>query len=317
MSTSTDGDGGKKIKQPSSAFHIFQKDVQQRVKAELQAKGEPCGLGDMQKVVSEQWKAMDEETRTKYEGYAKEDRARYDAECAERDRILEDESARKRREREEIVIESRMRGRTEEQERKPVKVKAKRELTEEEQERRKSAQQEKAARQAILDKQHNALKEEKAKQAEARLQYLLRQSDIFKHFGLKGATSAEGDAADSGSSKGGGAGGPGRRAKHREHDDAVDDELNEDSQAHFLLQQPSSIKNGQLRAYQLEGLNWMIRLQDNGINGILADEMGLGKTLQSISVLAYNNEYLGVGGPHLILVPKSTLANWCNEFRKW
>jgi len=26
-----------------------------------------------------------------------------------------------------------------------------------------------------------------------------------------------------------------------------------------------------------EGLNWMIRLQENGVNGILADEMGLGK----------------------------------------
>jgi hypothetical protein len=30
------------------------------------------------------------------------------------------------------------------------------------------------------------------------------------------------------------------------------------------------------RSYQLEGLNWMIKLQENGINGILADEMGLG-----------------------------------------
>ena len=34
------------------------------------------------------------------------------------------------------------------------------------------------------------------------------------------------------------------------------------------------------RSYQLEGLNWMIRLQENGINGILADEMGLGKLSQ-------------------------------------
>ena len=31
-----------------------------------------------------------------------------------------------------------------------------------------------------------------------------------------------------------------------------------------------------LRAYQVEGLNWMVRLAANGINGILADEMGLG-----------------------------------------
>ena len=41
-----------------------------------------------------------------------------------------------------------------------------------------------------------------------------------------------------------------------------------------LLKQPSIMTGGQLRDYQLEGLNWMIRLQENGINGILADEMG-------------------------------------------
>lgn len=71
------------------------------------------------------------------------------------------------------------------------------------------------------------------------------------------------------------------------------------------------------RQYQLEGLNWVARLIDNGINGILADEMGLGKTLQSISVLAYMKEYLNITGPHLVMVPKSTLSNWMNEFRNW
>ena len=44
--------------------------------------------------------------------------------------------------------------------------------------------------------------------------------------------------------------------------------------------QPSIITGTTLREYQLQGLNWMIHLYDNGINGILADEMGLGKTLQ-------------------------------------
>ena len=33
------------------------------------------------------------------------------------------------------------------------------------------------------------------------------------------------------------------------------------------------IKNGIMRDYQLQGLNWMISLFENGINGILADEM--------------------------------------------
>jgi hypothetical protein len=35
----------------------------------------------------------------------------------------------------------------------------------------------------------------------------------------------------------------------------------------------AGIKFGQMREYQLAGLNWLIRLYDNGINGILADEM--------------------------------------------
>lgn len=48
---------------------------------------------------------------------------------------------------------------------------------------------------------------------------------------------------------------------------------------------PFYIKSGELRDYQIRGLNWMISLYEHGINGILADEMGLGKTLQTISLL--------------------------------
>ncbi|CAK5106883.1 unnamed protein product [Meloidogyne enterolobii] len=38
---------------------------------------------------------------------------------------------------------------------------------------------------------------------------------------------------------------------------------------------PPYIKNGEMRDYQIRGLNWLIQLQHNGINGILADEMVL------------------------------------------
>lgn len=34
---------------------------------------------------------------------------------------------------------------------------------------------------------------------------------------------------------------------------------------------------GILRDYQLTGVEWLVSLYDNGLNGILADEMGLGK----------------------------------------
>ena len=46
-------------------------------------------------------------------------------------------------------------------------------------------------------------------------------------------------------------------------------------------------------------------------------EMGLGKTLQAISILVYMMEYRDVTGPHLIVVPKSTLSNWMNELERW
>ena len=38
---------------------------------------------------------------------------------------------------------------------------------------------------------------------------------------------------------------------------------------------------GDMREYQLKGVQWLISLHKNGINGILADEMGLGKTVRS------------------------------------
>lgn len=37
-------------------------------------------------------------------------------------------------------------------------------------------------------------------------------------------------------------------------------------------------------------------------------QMGLGKTLQSISVLAYLREDRGINGPHIVIVPKSTVS---------
>jgi SWI/SNF-related matrix-associated actin-dependent regulator of chromatin subfamily A member 5 len=77
------------------------------------------------------------------------------------------------------------------------------------------------------------------------------------------------------------------------------------------------VTGGKLRDYQVQGLNWMISLFENGINGILADEMGLGKTLQTISFLGYLKHIRGVAGPHLVVVPKSTLHNWKSEFAKW
>lgn len=80
--------------------------------------------------------------------------------------------------------------------------------------------------------------------------------------------------------------------------------------------QPDLVSGGLMRNYQLEGLDWLTSLYENGLNGILADEMGLGKTIQTISFLAFLREK-GVNGPFLIAAPLSTTSNWVAEFKKW
>lgn len=81
-------------------------------------------------------------------------------------------------------------------------------------------------------------------------------------------------------------------------------------------QQPSLVTGGQMREYQLEGLEWLKSLWMNGLCGILADEMGLGKTVQAISMIAFFKEK-NISGPFLISAPLSTLSNWIDEFARW
>lgn len=58
------------------------------------------------------------------------------------------------------------------------------------------------------------------------------------------------------------------------------------------------------------GLNWLVVLYSQGVNGILADEMGLGKTVQIISFLAHLKEIGAAASTHLVIVPSSTLGKW-------
>ena len=82
------------------------------------------------------------------------------------------------------------------------------------------------------------------------------------------------------------------------------------------LDQPLLLSGACLRDYQMEGLNWLKLLFENGVNGILADEMGLGKTIQVIALIAHLIEK-NVKGPFLIIGPLSTLPNWAIEFERF
>ncbi|XP_044262414.1 ATP-dependent helicase brm isoform X2 [Tribolium madens] len=85
----------------------------------------------------------------------------------------------------------------------------------------------------------------------------------------------------------------------------------------IVTEQASIMVNGKLKEYQTKGLEWLVSLYNNNLNGILADEMGLGKTIQTIALITYLMEKKKVNGPYLIIVPLSTLSNWVLEFEKW
>lgn len=72
-----------------------------------------------------------------------------------------------------------------------------------------------------------------------------------------------------------------------------------------------------MKSYQIDGLNWMVSLYNNNLNGILADEMGLGKTIQTIALFSHLMEVKKNQGPFLVVVPLTTISNWQMEFDKW
>lgn len=108
--------------------------------------------------------------------------------------------------------------------------------------------------------------------------------------------------------------------KNDEHVEGIKDENKSSSstqKSDNFICQPAIMDPGiTLKDYQLVGLNWLVLLFNKQLSCILADEMGLGKTCQVVAFLAHLYE-TGEKGPHLIVVPGSTLENWLREFRRF
>ncbi|KAL7274806.1 ATP-dependent DNA helicase Hrp3 [Rhizina undulata] len=84
-----------------------------------------------------------------------------------------------------------------------------------------------------------------------------------------------------------------------------------------LDSQPSYIKGGELRDFQMKGLNWLAYNWTKGNNGILADEMGLGKTVQTVAFLSWLRHDRHQHGPFLVVVPLSTVPSWAETLETW
>jgi len=98
-----------------------------------------------------------------------------------------------------------------------------------------------------------------------KFEHLLAQSDVFAHF-LAGSVAV--------SSKKGKKGSRGKKGRLTEaEEDAQLLKASESKRSTVRLDKQPGIlsKNVTMHKYQLEGLNWMIKLHDSGINGILAD----------------------------------------------
>lgn len=85
-----------------------------------------------------------------------------------------------------------------------------------------------------------------------------------------------------------------------------------DQAAKMDIAVPSRLK-AQLRDYQREGFEWMVRLSEWGAGACLADDMGLGKTVQSIAFMLYKASE----GPSLVVCPASVMLNWANELSRF
>ncbi|KAL2836969.1 SNF2 family N-terminal domain-containing protein [Aspergillus pseudodeflectus] len=110
--------------------------------------------------------------------------------------------------------------------------------------------------------------------------------------------------------------GIGTPASQRSDDDSDSPESRSRKKSRFISQPGIMAEDLKMKNYQIVGINWLSLLFEKELSCILADDMGLGKTCQVIAFLAHLYEK-GIKGPHLVVVPSSTIENWLREFQKF
>ncbi|KAJ9125389.1 hypothetical protein QFC22_000349 [Naganishia vaughanmartiniae] len=183
--------------------------------------------------------------------------------------------------------------------------------------RRREVKEQRKAQINAIEHKRGGMEAQKLADSMKRFSYLLGQTELFQHFVdiKKTRDPAFAELLEAQQAKESVKGKKAVKSEKEEDAELLQD--GEDDDVYVYDESPPFVKNGTMRDYQVQGLNWMASLHHNGINGILADEMGLGKTLQTIAFLGHLKFRCNITGPHLIVVPKSTLNNWDREIAKW
>jgi SWI/SNF-related matrix-associated actin-dependent regulator of chromatin subfamily A member 5 len=284
------------IRKPVSAYQYYQKHATPEIKRRMEG---PFDIAKFGRAVRDQWNALSESDQEPFLQLARDDAARYARESQQADAAALERKLQLQKERQSIVVldidydndDQQQQQRTtrkrleqhvhqqnnrEDASSNDDSPKPKRAVSEKQQAYLTAKRLEHQDKETYIRARHDALRTERAAQAKRRLQYLLQQSSIFSHFGmnqnknsivLDEKNSIQKQATTTSSRR--------DSAANQQEDEAAALEEADEHEAVFLTAQPTTLGHGVMRDYQLEGLNWMIRLQENGVNGILADEMGL------------------------------------------
>ncbi|GAB1212720.1 hypothetical protein ATERTT37_001867 [Aspergillus terreus] len=80
---------------------------------------------------------------------------------------------------------------------------------------------------------------------------------------------------------------------------------------------PTFVQNGELKEFQVKGVNFMAFNWVKNRNVVLADEMGLGKTVQTVAFISWLRHVRRQQGPFVVVVPLSTMPSWADTFDNW
>eukprot|EP00762_Andalucia_godoyi_P004977 ANDGO_01406.mRNA.1 DNA helicase INO80 len=185
------------------------------------------------------------------------------------------------------------------------------------------------------DRMRREEEEREATRQQKKLNFLLRQTEIFSHFMAKKVGASAGsqvsgvvqlEGTDEAEAQMEAARIIENHIGHlEEFDGYAEKPLDPHDSKHAVIEPeepdmaPISLGDfkGELKPYQRKGVQWLVSLYDQGINGILADEMGLGKTIQTICFLNHLATVKGLWGPFLIIAPTATLHNWQQELARF